>query len=228
MVKPRKTKHQGESMYPEHRVWTSMRNRCTSPLSPAWKNYGGRGIKVCDRWLRSFEDFLADMGRRPGRGYEIDRIDNDGDYEPGNCRWASQKENSRNRRSARIVEFRGRRMCLSEACELVGMPYSTVLSRLSGGWTVAVALATPVREKAEKGKAKSLATPKQENKHGFKGVKVTASGRFKGRRIVNGKRVETATFETPEEAFAAYEQLGKKSEGPRGVRGGSGGAGSGV
>jgi len=85
-----------------YKTWRSMKDRCTNPKHHAWKHYGGRGIKVCSRWLNSFESFLADMGERPD-GLSIDRINNDGNYEPRNCHWATWKQQANNRRNNRPV-----------------------------------------------------------------------------------------------------------------------------
>jgi hypothetical protein len=95
----------GESPYsrqgasPEYRSWVAMKTRCLNPKSDAFDHYGGRGIKICRQWIESFEIFLADMGRRPTLTHTLDRYpDNDGDYEPGNCRWATKSEQRRNSR----------------------------------------------------------------------------------------------------------------------------------
>lgn len=138
----------GLSYRHEYRVWQTMRLRCTDPEHPAFDNYGGRGITVCDRWLNSPAAFIEDMGPRPSPAHEIDRIDNDRGYEPGNCRWVTRSENCRNRRSNRLLTFDGETLSLAEWCERRGMPSDTVRKRLEAGWPVDRALTAPVRPKA--------------------------------------------------------------------------------
>lgn len=83
---------------PEYQAWTDICRRCTNPDFKQWKDYGGRGIRVCDEWLNSFDAFLSHVGRKPSPKHSIDRIDNDGHYEPGNVRWATRSEQERNKR----------------------------------------------------------------------------------------------------------------------------------
>lgn len=89
---------------PEFAAWRGMRHRCNSPKNSAWKNYGGRGIKVCERWQSSYEAFLADVGRRPSPTHSLDRIDVNGNYEPDNVRWATRDEQSQNQRRRITIE----------------------------------------------------------------------------------------------------------------------------
>jgi len=132
---------------PEYRSWRAMRKRCENPNYPQFHLYGGRGIGVCERW-RKFQNFLADMGKQPSPAHSsIDRWpDNDGNYEPGNCRWASKEQQGRNKSNNRMVSFKGREMTFIEATELAGLPCETVRKRIDKyGWTVARALTQPVR-----------------------------------------------------------------------------------
>mgnify|MGYP001200354477 CR=1 FL=1 len=136
-LKGRATGYTGERVY---RIWQAMLNRCRNPNQPNYANYGGRGIKVCERWL-SIKNFVDDMGR-PNGDQSIDRIDNDGNYEPGNCRWASREEQSRNKSSNRILTLDGKSMTLIEWAEKLGIEQSSLRERLEK-WTLRKALTTP-------------------------------------------------------------------------------------
>jgi hypothetical protein len=119
---------------PEYSVWSGMKDRCLNPNSCNWTNYGGRGITVCDRWKDSFSNFYEDMGPRPSDEHSIDRIDNDGNYEPGNCRWATVEEQVYNRRTNRMVTLPdGREVTTAQAMEELDMKKGTLFSRLDRG-----------------------------------------------------------------------------------------------
>ena len=136
------------SRHPLYSTWQHMLRRCYSDYVPEYRYYGARGIRVCERWRVSFADFVKDMGPRPSALHSIDRYpDKNGNYEPGNCRWATKKEQSRNTRTNNIVEFGGRRMALAEAIEASGLRTSTVSMRLVRGWPVHAALSLPLGTK---------------------------------------------------------------------------------
>lgn len=116
-----------------HSKWRGMLTRCTNPKAESYPLYGGRGIRVCDRWL-TFENFYEDMGTPP-EGSSIERIDNDGNYEPGNCRWATSTEQGRNKRNNRVVTIDGIAMPVSAAAELLGIPVKRIYARLALGWS---------------------------------------------------------------------------------------------
>lgn len=127
-----------------YHVWQQMIQRCENPNERAYHNYGGRGIKVCERW-KTFENFIADMGVRD-KGYSLDRIDNDGNYEFSNCRWATTKQQLNNRRNNRILELNGERMTIGEWADKLGIKWDTIRSRVDRyGWTIEKALTTPVK-----------------------------------------------------------------------------------
>lgn len=121
-----------------YQSWTHMRNRCLNPTDDRYHQYGGRGITICKRW-GVFELFLKDMGPRP-EGTSLDRIDVDGDYEPANCRWATPKEQMRNRQEHK------NKVCVNELAEVLGIPAGTLRARLRRGWGYERATSTPVKK----------------------------------------------------------------------------------
>ena len=129
----------GGAMAPIYRSWLSMKQRCHNPSDTSYENYGARGIEVCERWRSSFEAFAADMGPRP-EGHTIDRINVDGNYEPGNCRWATATEQVRNRRITQMVEYGGETIPVAQACESAGISYGAFRQRLARGATPEQAL----------------------------------------------------------------------------------------
>lgn len=123
---------------PTYHSWVGMKQRCLNASHDAYENYGGRGISVCDRWMK-FENFFEDMGEKPN-GLEIDRIDTNGDYEPNNCRWTDRITNIRNRRNTRWLTHGGKTMTLSEWARYLNVPRERISRRLDRGWSVEDAL----------------------------------------------------------------------------------------
>lgn len=138
-----KTKHV-LSRTPVYRSWENMKARCNNKNHPKYERYGGRGISVCERWLNSFQKFYEDMGD-PEKGLTLDRIDNEKGYFPGNCRWATMKQQTRNTRRNIFLEYKGERKSLPEWAECLGMTYRTLYGRIYSGWPTEKALTTEVR-----------------------------------------------------------------------------------
>jgi hypothetical protein len=116
------------SKHPIYKIWLALKDRCLNPRNPAFKWYGGRGITVCDRWKASFPAFLQDMGERP-EGFTIERINNNGNYEPANCRWASRKEQQLNLRNVRMITVEGIEYKAAVLAKLAGMKTDTIIAR---------------------------------------------------------------------------------------------------
>lgn len=190
------TKTHGQSwpkFSPEYGIWAHMIQRCTNPNHPAWKNYGGRGITVCERWRESFAAFFADMGQRP-TGLFLDRTDNDGNYEPGNCRWTTRSVNNRNRRDSIYIEYRGERKHLSDWAAEIGVTHLALYKRLRNH---------PVEVALSKG-------ARLNNTAGHKGVaQDKRSGKWYAQRVVEGMRLYAGQFDTAREAARAYKKLGE-------------------
>lgn len=143
-----KRKTHGMRDAPEYACWHGMRARCLEPEGGQnYPHYGAHGITVCERWISSFENFYADMGPRPSPDHSIDRIDSSQGYFPANCRWATDYEQCRNRRSNINVEYDGQTMCMKDAAKAAGIRYETVLGRIKRhAWSVEQALAIPARK----------------------------------------------------------------------------------
>ncbi len=123
-----------------------MKDRCLNINNQYYYNYGGRGIIVCDRWLNSFENFYADMGPKPTNDHSIDRYPNgDGNYEPGNCRWATSREQNNNRRDNVIINYNGNDYTRGQLAEKFNIPTPILAARLLNNWPIEKALKTPIR-----------------------------------------------------------------------------------
>ncbi len=133
----------------EHQTWCHIIQRCFDKKIPQYKNYGGRCIKVCDRWLgkNGFENFYKDMGDRPSPNHSIDRIDNDGDYAPENCRWATMKEQQNNRNNNIFVSMNGVKISMNDLADFFNVDYETIRRRIiSNNWDIKRAIFTSTDE----------------------------------------------------------------------------------
>lgn len=136
---------------PEYHAWTIMKQRCTNPNNANYPRWGGRGISVCARWLTSFENFYADMGPRPDPDRSLDRRDNDGDYTPENCRWATRSQQGQNKRNNVLLTHRGITQCLAAWSRDVDLDEKVLSKRLQLGWSDGRALTTPLMTRGPQG-----------------------------------------------------------------------------
>lgn len=133
----------GQSRTREHHIWQNLIYRCYNPNCPQYDRYGGRGIGVCDKWKESFIAFYEDMGPCPSPKHTVDRIDNDGDYCPENCRWATRKQQANNRRGNRLLTYKGEQKTCAAWAEQFGLTRLIIWQRLGRGWSVEKTLETP-------------------------------------------------------------------------------------
>ncbi len=150
---------------PEQDAWRAMIARCYQKKNPRYLDYGGRGIKVCRRWRISFDNFLRDMGSRPSKKHSLDRVDNDGDYKPSNCRWALPKEQLRNTRVSVKVTYKGKTLDVYAWSVITGITSHSIKARLLRGWSVEDTLTRP---KGYRPKTRAVLYP-------FKGKKLSLS-----------------------------------------------------
>lgn len=130
----------GMTETPEYEIWCGIKKRCLNQNSQFYKRYGGRGIAICDSWRDSFAAFYEFVGPRPSKSHTLDRINNDGNYEPGNVRWSTMKEQCRNRRSNCLIEVEGQVKTLVEWSEISGVSWGTIISRINRGWSPELAV----------------------------------------------------------------------------------------
>lgn len=135
----------GLSGRPEYHVWKSMKARCRNKNDKSWRSYGGRGIKVCARWLNSFQAFIDDMGFRPTSKHSLERIKGNSDYEPSNCKWATWIEQGNNRCDNHLIKAFGKTRTIAQWSREKGIEQDTILARIRRGWSEINAISEPLK-----------------------------------------------------------------------------------
>lgn len=201
----------------EYRIWQCMVARCKNPRIPCWKRYGGRGISVCDRWATSFASFVEDVGPRPSAAHSLDRINNDGNYEPGNCRWATRKAQSRNMSANRLVTAFGETRCVADWAQRYGLHWQTLASRLDAGIATEISIGTPAGRlrKRQPRTRRVLVSRNFERARASRFLGVVRDGAsWRARFQTGGVRRQLGTFATEEAAAHAYDAAAIEAFGP--------------
>lgn len=200
----------------EYRAWSSMKTRCYNRNSPNYRYYGGRGISVCDRWLNSFQTFLRDVGNRPGPGYSLDRYpNNDGNYEPGNVRWATKREQQNNTRSTRLVTFNGKTQSLSRWADEIGISFASLKQRIKlHGIEVALSHPAMIAKRYINNAPGRACRRTAKSSSGFKGVYKQGNG-YESVIKCSGVKYYLGYFHCPEEAAKAYNDKARELFGER-------------
>jgi hypothetical protein len=147
IVSSKLTLTHGQSSTPLFQNWLSIIDRCTNPNNLGWKNYGGRGISISPKWRHDFSAFACDVGPRPSPDHSLDRYPNaDGNYEPGNVRWATRSEQARNKRTNVWITAQGKTLCVQDWAQLTGIRRSTLSQRLAAGWPHEDVVGVPVQK----------------------------------------------------------------------------------
>lgn len=128
---------------PEYIAWIDMKARCLNPKSPAYGYYGRRGVNICPQWINDFKAFFGNVGLRPNQKYSLDRINNNGNYEPGNVRWATRLDQANNTRYNRILIFNGKTQSMAQWSRELALSSNTILWRLNHGWSIEKTLSMP-------------------------------------------------------------------------------------
>lgn len=132
---------------PEYRAWKAMKGRCLDPNNISYKNYGGRGVTVCDEWLHDYPSFLKEIGKRPSKNHSVDRINNNGNYEPGNVRWATRKEQRRNSDRVHPVTINGITRLICDWAAVSGVPEESISARIRHGWDLKRSVFQPIQKR---------------------------------------------------------------------------------
>ena len=199
------------SYMPEYDAWNNAKQRCGDVNHPSWKNYGGRGIKVCEEWRNDFKAFYEHIGPKPTRDHTLDRIDNGKGYEPGNVRWTDCKTQARNTRSNRIVEYQGVRMTVAEACEKIGIRDNLIHGRMHNGFDFETAVAMPLRKRGKKQwveyQGERVSVGQLEKRLGF--AKDSLRQRF-----IRGWSLERAVSELPRKCPRRHDSIMDQGDSP--------------